>query len=128
MDSVVQICVYIFFQMQTYGFDTPDFVSPEVYEEFHKSYEVVLQRRCDRWKSVIDQSHLTRGYQRRSPSSSLTPPVKRFCRKGIPAEFRSHVWMTLSGAYETMRENPKVYSAAAAAEPTKKIYTAIMAG
>ena len=50
--------------MQTYGFDHPDFVSNDVYEEFRNSYEAVLQRRCSRWKEVIDQGNLTRGYQR----------------------------------------------------------------
>ncbi|CDS35885.1 growth hormone regulated TBC protein 1 A [Echinococcus multilocularis] len=102
--------------MQNYGFERPDFVSKEVYEDFRKSYQVVLERRCARWKTVIDQGNLVRDYQ-----------LKRFCRKGIPAQFRSHVWMTLSGAYETMQQNPKVYQTAAAAQPPKTTLTTIMA-
>ncbi|KAL5111294.1 Growth hormone-regulated TBC protein 1 [Taenia crassiceps] len=102
--------------MQTYGFESPDFVSKEVYEDFRKSYEVILERRCTRWKTVIDQGNLVRGYQ-----------LKRFCRKGVPAQFRSHVWMTLSGAFEMMRQNPKVYHTAAAAQLPKTIFTTIMA-
>ncbi|VDD81607.1 unnamed protein product [Mesocestoides corti] len=106
----------LFSQMQTYGFEDPDFVPKDVYADFQKSYEVVLKRRYARWKLVIDQDSLVRGFQ-----------LKRFCRKGVPAEFRSHVWMTLSGAYEEMRQNPTVYQVASKAEPPKKIFTAIMA-
>ncbi|KAH9286408.1 Growth hormone-regulated TBC protein 1 [Echinococcus granulosus] len=102
--------------MQNYGFESPDFVSKEVYEDFRKSYQVVLERRCARWKTVIDQGDLVRDYQ-----------LKRFCRKGVPAQFRSHVWMTLSGAYEMMQQNPKVYQTAAAAQPPKTTFTTIMA-
>ncbi|KAH9287423.1 Growth hormone-regulated TBC protein 1 [Echinococcus granulosus] len=102
--------------MQNYGFESPDFVSKEVYEDFQKSYQVVLERRCARWKTVIDQGNLVRDYQ-----------LKRFCRKGVPAQFRSHVWMTLSGAYEMMQQNPKVYQTAAAAQPPKTTFTTIMA-
>ncbi|KAM7539570.1 hypothetical protein Aperf_G00000044434 [Anoplocephala perfoliata] len=101
---------------KTYGFETPDFVSNEDFENFQKSYEVVLERRYGRWQSVIDQGHLTRGYQ-----------LKRFCRKGIPAKFRPHVWMTLSGAYNMMRENPEVYKNVSSAQPPQHILKTIMA-
>ncbi len=54
--------------------------------------------------------------------------VKRFCRKGIPPEFRGHVWMTLSGAYDEIEKHPDVYKTAANVQPAKNIYTTIMAG
>uniref|UniRef100_A0A5K3EYI5 Rab-GAP TBC domain-containing protein n=1 Tax=Mesocestoides corti TaxID=53468 RepID=A0A5K3EYI5_MESCO len=52
--------------MQTYGFEDPDFVPKDVYADFQKSYEVVLKRRYARWKLVIDQDSLVRGFQRRA--------------------------------------------------------------
>ncbi|VDN12107.1 unnamed protein product [Dibothriocephalus latus] len=94
--------------LQSYGFEDPDFVQSETYAEFQKAYDTVLQRRYERWKRVINQ-------------------VKRFCRKGIPSEFRSHVWMTLSGADKEMKENPNVYKSACGLQPAKEFNTTILA-
>jgi len=35
--------------------------------------------------------------------------IKRFCRKGIPSEYRTQVWMDLSGAQIKMNQNPKLF-------------------
>ncbi len=57
--------------MQTYGFEEPDFVTGDTFEEFQKSYDVILKRRYERWKLVVDQGHLVRGYQRKFHSFGL---------------------------------------------------------
>ncbi|BHF61180.1 Growth hormone-regulated TBC protein 1 [Sparganum proliferum] len=59
--------------------------------------------------------------------SAFRAMVKRFCRKGIPSEFRSYVWMTLSGADKEMKENPNVYKSASGLQPAKEFNTTILA-
>ncbi|VDO10761.1 unnamed protein product [Rodentolepis nana] len=86
--------------IKNYGFETPEYVSKEDFENFKMSYQVILERRY---------------------------ALKRFCRKGIPAQFRPHVWMTLSGAYKMMKDHPQVYETASTSQPPKKILTTIMA-
>nr|CDS31850.1 growth hormone regulated TBC protein 1 A [Hymenolepis microstoma] len=102
--------------IKNYGFETPEYVSKEDFENFRISYQAILERRYARWQSVIDNGNLSRSYL-----------LKRFCRKGVPAQFRPHVWMTLSGAYKMMKEHPQVYETASTSQPPKKILTTIMA-
>ncbi|VDL91749.1 unnamed protein product [Schistocephalus solidus] len=99
--------------LPNYGFDSPDFVQSDTFAEFQKEYDIVLKRRYERWKRVINQGDLV---------------LKRFCRKGIPSEFRSHVWMNLSGADKEMKENPNVYKSASGLQPAKEFNTTILAG
>lgn len=61
-------------------------------------YLRILARRAQRWKSLKDKSY------------KKTSTLKRFVRKGIPIEYRTNVWMKVSGA-DSLRENsPYTYS------------------
>lgn len=50
------------------------------------------------------------GNQTWNPTALFSPlSVKRFIRKGIPAEFRSQIWMEVSGASLLMSSSPGFY-------------------
>uniref|UniRef100_A0A6I8QDL7 Growth hormone-regulated TBC protein 1 n=1 Tax=Xenopus tropicalis TaxID=8364 RepID=A0A6I8QDL7_XENTR len=65
------------------------------YEEFIARYHVVLTRRAIKWSKLLQQS----------AAVEKNMKVKRYIRKGIPNEHRSHVWMVVSGAQAQMDMN-----------------------
>ncbi|KAK3598405.1 hypothetical protein CHS0354_005499 [Potamilus streckersoni] len=82
-----------------YGFQRPEGFDFDSYEKFMSSYLTILARRSARWTSIVKSKGTV----------SKSTKVKRFCRKGIPAEHRPMVWMNLSGAAQKMKENPGLY-------------------
>ncbi|XP_070538915.1 growth hormone-regulated TBC protein 1-A-like isoform X3 [Ptychodera flava] len=82
-----------------YGFERPEDFDYQTYEEFMSHYLAVLARRAGKWSSLL--SARTKVERSRK--------VKRYCRKGIPAEHRGMVWMHISGAQKKMEENPGLY-------------------
>ena len=67
--------------MDEYGFERPDDFDYESYEEFMSSYLKVLARRAKKWAELLGDH--------KSVKRNLT--MKRYIRKGIPAEFRGKV-------------------------------------
>lgn len=59
-----------------------------------------LTRRAQRWNTVY-KSHNFRS----------TNQLKRFIRKGIPADFRTPCWMAISGADRHKEDSPVTYQA-----------------
>ncbi|KAK3724331.1 hypothetical protein QZH41_001812 [Actinostola sp. cb2023] len=82
-----------------YGFKRPDDFDYENYDHFMSSYLRVLARRASRWKKFI----------RGSSKVKKSRKVKRFVRKGVPAEHRGQVWMDISGARKRKKRNPNYY-------------------
>ncbi|XP_066266474.1 growth hormone-regulated TBC protein 1-A-like [Branchiostoma lanceolatum] len=83
-----------------YGFTRPEDFDYETYEEFMSRYLSVLARRASRWSGLLKgRKAINRSFK-----------VKRFIRKGIPAEHRGTVWMEVSGAQHKMETNPDVYT------------------
>lgn len=67
--------------MDEYGFERPDDFDYKSYEEFISSYLKVLARRAKKWRELLGDN--------RSVKRNLT--MKRYVRKGIPAEYRGKV-------------------------------------
>ncbi|XP_048458505.1 growth hormone-regulated TBC protein 1-A [Rhincodon typus] len=53
------------------------------------------------------------------------PEVKRYIRKGIPNEYRSLIWMTVSGAQAQMEKNPAYYKKLLEMEEDPKLVDAV---
>ncbi|KAK3922961.1 Growth hormone-regulated TBC protein 1-A [Frankliniella fusca] len=89
-----------FSKVDEYGFERGDDFNYEAYEEFMSEYLPVLARRSRKWaRLMINPTSLKRG-----------PLIKRYMRKGVPAEHRSQVWLWASGAAQ-LREKmgPNLY-------------------
>ncbi|KAG8452128.1 hypothetical protein GDO86_004066 [Hymenochirus boettgeri] len=82
-----------------YGFVRPTEFDYVFYEEFLTRYHVVLNRRAMKWSKLMKNS--------KAVEKNLK--VKRYIRKGIPNEYRSHIWMVVSGAQAQMETNPGYY-------------------
>ncbi|KAL5005119.1 hypothetical protein ScPMuIL_018575 [Solemya velum] len=82
-----------------YGFERGQNFDHIVYDDFMSQYLSVLARRSARWREIVG----------RKSRIQRSAKVKRFCRKGIPSEHRSAVWMSVSGAEERMKKRPHLY-------------------
>ncbi|OCT92528.1 hypothetical protein XELAEV_18015584mg [Xenopus laevis] len=95
MDEANQIAKDSVPRIDAYGFIRPVEFDYAVYEEFIARYRVVLTRRALKWSKLLQQS----------AAVEKSIKVKRYIRKGIPNEHRSHVWMVVSGAQAQMGTN-----------------------
>ncbi|XP_067896249.1 growth hormone-regulated TBC protein 1-like isoform X2 [Heterodontus francisci] len=83
-----------------YGFERPtgSGSDSEPLREQVSNYEAVLRRRAIKWRKLLQGSRVERSLR-----------MKRYIRKGIPNEYRSLIWMTVSGAQTQMEKNPAYY-------------------
>lgn len=61
-------------------------------------------------------------------SSSSSPSVKRYVRKGIPNEHRPLIWMAASGAQDQLDKNPGYYQSLLGAPHDPKLVETICTG
>ncbi|XP_072118451.1 growth hormone-regulated TBC protein 1-A [Mobula birostris] len=94
-------------RIDEYGFERPA-------EELVSDYQAVLSRRAIKWRKLLQGSRLQRSLR-----------VKRYIRKGIPSEYRSLIWMTVSGAQEQMERNPVYYKKMLETEEDPKLIESI---
>ena len=66
--------------MDEYCFERPEDFDYTAYEQFMSRYMAILTRRSIRWSTIINQKSLTDG-----------GTMKRFVRKGVPAQYRGKV-------------------------------------
>ena len=71
--------------MDEYGFERPDDFDYKAYDEFMSKYMEILTRRSIRWSTIINQKSLSDGRT-----------LKRFVRKGVPAQYRGKVCKFIS--------------------------------
>lgn len=81
----MSIYLLIFFpfysKVDEYGFERAEDFDYESYEEFMSQYLPILARRARKWARLMgNPNSLKRG-----------PVIKRFMRKGVPAEHRAEV-------------------------------------
>ncbi|XP_058802813.1 growth hormone-regulated TBC protein 1-A [Phymastichus coffea] len=88
-----------FSNVDEYGFERPPDFNYETYEEFMSEYLKVLAKRAKKWADIIGEG--------RSLQHSIT--IKRYVRKGIPAEHRGLVWLSVSGGEELKNKSPNFY-------------------
>ncbi|XP_009074181.1 PREDICTED: growth hormone-regulated TBC protein 1-like, partial [Acanthisitta chloris] len=98
-----------------YGFERPEDFDYASYEAFFSRYLVVLTRRAIKWSKLLKGNN--------SIQKSLK--VKRYIRKGIPAEHRALIWMIVSGAQANMEQNPGYYYRLLEGEKNDKLVEAI---
>lgn len=110
-----------------YGFlKATTYVRMNDYDKWWSKYQPYLQRRKKKWVSLMKQSGLDLGTgeetskdkdttDARVPSTGPTrfPPksekLKRYVRKGIPAEWRGQAWFWFARGYEYLNANVGVY-------------------
>ncbi|XP_050309866.1 growth hormone-regulated TBC protein 1-A-like [Anthonomus grandis grandis] len=80
-------------QVDEYGFERPEDFDYEKYDSFMSQYMRTLTRRALRWNSLFSTKIFVKNNT-----------LKRFIRKGIPADFRPSCWMAVSGA-EALRKS-----------------------
>ncbi|XP_014773213.1 growth hormone-regulated TBC protein 1-A isoform X2 [Octopus bimaculoides] len=81
-----------------YGFERSDSFDYGLNNEFTSTYKPILERRNRRWNDSVSNSKVPHNRK-----------MKRFCRKGIPNEYRATAWMSLSKADKYMKNNPSLY-------------------
>ena len=69
-----------FSKIDEYGFERPDDFDYKSYEAFMSHYMTVLTRRAMRWDRILSTNNLRK-----------TGTMKRYIRKGIPAQHRGKV-------------------------------------
>lgn len=82
-----------------YGFERPRDFDYETYEDFMSEYLKVLAKMAKRWAKIIGEG--------KSPQRSIT--IKKYVRKGIPAEHRGLVWLAVSGGEDMRNASPDLY-------------------
>jgi len=88
-----------FSKVDEYGFLRPEDFDAAGYEKFMATYVRTLTRRAIRWSRILNVDR---------PRNSST--LKRFIRKGIPAQHRGRVWMLTSGAGLLQSQQPGLYA------------------
>lgn len=84
--------------MDEYGFERPPSFNYDVYDTFMSKYIRILTRRSQRWSTLKGDKY------------KKTRTLKRFVRKGIPADHRVAAWMSISGALELKDTSQKSYA------------------
>ncbi|KAG5367855.1 GTPase-activating protein [Yarrowia sp. C11] len=108
-----------------YGFlKATSYIRMNDYDKWWSKYQPYLQRRKKKWVTLMKQSGLDIGAaedkgkdsnEARVPSTGPTrfPPksekLKRYVRKGIPAEWRGQAWFWFARGYEYLNSNVGVY-------------------
>lgn len=82
--------------MDEYGFERGEDFNYEAYEQFMSEYLPVLARRSRRWARLMGNPN----------SLKQGPTVKRYIRKGVPAEHRAEV--SVSRFYQTFDRSRKL--------------------
>ncbi|XP_030747883.1 growth hormone-regulated TBC protein 1-A [Sitophilus oryzae] len=88
----------IYSKVDEYGFQRGEDFDYRVYGIFMSEYIRTLTRRAQRWNVVFKDNKFKR--------SGI---LKRFIRKGIPADLRTICWMTVSGAERLKNESQLNY-------------------
>ncbi|XP_038658686.1 growth hormone-regulated TBC protein 1-A-like [Scyliorhinus canicula] len=95
-----------------YGFEQPAGSAPP--REQVSDYGSVLRRRAIKWRKLLQGSRVERSLK-----------MKRYIRKGIPNEYRSLIWMIVSGAQAQMERNPAYYKKLLEMEEDTRLVDAI---
>lgn len=82
LQQKITLLVFVFFsEVDEYGFERPHDFDYKTYEDFMSEYLKVLAKMAKKWAKIIGEG--------KSPQRSIT--IKKYVRKGIPAEHRGLV-------------------------------------
>ncbi|KAI8983861.1 rab-GTPase-TBC domain-containing protein [Pilobolus umbonatus] len=88
--------------LNQYGFiKSSQWITEDDFNQFESNYAPTVKRRLLKWRHLIVENG-----NRLPPRSSK---VKRYIRKGIPAEYRGQAWLYYSGADRMMEANKGLY-------------------
>ncbi|KAI8366106.1 rab-GTPase-TBC domain-containing protein [Radiomyces spectabilis] len=89
-------------EIDRYGFKkSSQWLTAHDHREFEKRYNVILERRWTKWLQLLEDNDW------KLPDRQSK--VRRYIRKGVPAQLRGRVWLHYSGAQAKMDANPGVY-------------------
>ncbi|KAL7865930.1 hypothetical protein SRHO_G00111770 [Serrasalmus rhombeus] len=86
-------------RVDQYGFEQPDDLNHEIYEEMMSEYLTLLSRRSVKWSRLLKEN----------TKVEKNLKVKRYVRKGVPNEYRALIWMAASGAQQHLQMNHGYY-------------------
>lgn len=93
-----------------YGFKKKsNFVSEQEYDAWWSKYEKYAKRRKRKWVKFMKEN----GLYTKDDQPERFPPnsekLKRYIRKGIPAEWRGNAWFWYAKGYEKLNAHPGLY-------------------
>lgn len=93
-----------------YGFKKQtQFVTEDQYDEWWAGYQQHVQRRKKKWVSLMKESGLSTENDRPVRFPAKSEKLKRYIRKGIPAEWRGNAWFFYSKGHEKLSSNKGLY-------------------
>lgn len=93
-----------------YGFKKKNnFVSEKEYNIWWSEYEPFLVRRKKKWVTLMKQNGLNLNNDNPTRFPPKSNKLKRYVRKGIPAEWRGNAWWYFARGDEKLRENTGLY-------------------
>ncbi|KAI9810917.1 MAG: hypothetical protein M1827_005776 [Pycnora praestabilis] len=91
-----------------YGFHkASQHVTLAQYDAWNNTYTLVLDRRKEKWTSLMKHHGLSTDNPTRFPPKS--DKVKRYIRKGIPPNWRGAAWFWYAGGYTRLEQHPGLY-------------------
>lgn len=93
-----------------YGFKKQtQFITEAQYDEWWAGYEPHLQRRKKKWVSFMKESGLSIENDQPVRFPAKSEKLKRYIRKGIPAEWRGNAWFFYAKGHEKLSNNKGLY-------------------
>ncbi|SCU84522.1 LAMI_0C07800g1_1 [Lachancea mirantina] len=104
-----------------YGFKKQsNYINENEYDGWWKDYSQYCIRRKRKWQSLLEKS----GFPMTTEAPDRFPPksekLKRYVRKGIPAEWRGNAWWHFARGQEKLNKNKGVYDKLLASLETKE--------
>ncbi len=93
-----------------YGFKKKtQFVSIQEYDAWWATYEPFLKRRKKKWVRFMEASGLSLGDDNPIRFPPQSEKLKRYIRKGIPAEWRGNAWFWFAKGHELLNQHIGLY-------------------
>lgn len=93
-----------------YGFKKQsNYVSESEYDQWWNNYSQYCIRRKHKWKQLLEKSGLPIDNDSPVRFPSKSEKLKRYVRKGIPAEWRGNAWWYFARGQDKLNKNKDVY-------------------
>lgn len=96
--------------LDRYGFKKQNnYITVEEYDKWWREYSQYCIRRKHKWKLLLAKSGLPMDNDSPNRFPSRSEKVKRYVRKGIPAEWRGNAWWYFARGQEKLNKNKGLY-------------------
>lgn len=93
-----------------YGFKKQsNCITEREYDEWWENYSQYCIRRKYKWKILMEKSGLPMDHDSPNRFPSRSEKLKRYVRKGIPAEWRGNAWWHFARGQEKLNKNKGIY-------------------